>query len=196
MVKSYPDEVWKRIDTGEDKLRNKYDVSNYGRIASYREKREQGKLLKGSIVDGYAVFRYKQFYKEGKTVEVKNKQMFVHKLVAELFGTKRKGVRYVIHLDYNKRNNKIGNLSWATKEEMEAHQKVNPNVIRSRELRKMSKRYRGHKLTSNQVRKLKVKMFDPNRTMTYKMLAKKFNISEMQLYRIKSGENWGHVKPD
>jgi hypothetical protein len=29
-----------------------------------------------------------------------------------------------------------------------------------------------------------------------KMLAKQFGISEMQLYRIKSGENWGHVKID
>ena len=28
------------------------------------------------------------------------------------------------------------------------------------------------------------------------MIAKQFGISEMQLYRIKSGENWGNVKID
>jgi hypothetical protein len=28
-----------------------------------------------------------------------------------------------------------------------------------------------------------------------KQIADHFGISEMQLYRIKSGENWGHVKP-
>jgi hypothetical protein len=27
-----------------------------------------------------------------------------------------------------------------------------------------------------------------------KKIAEQFDISEMQLYRIKSGENWGHVK--
>ncbi len=27
------------------------------------------------------------------------------------------------------------------------------------------------------------------------MLAKQFGISEMQVWRIKSGENWGHVEP-
>jgi hypothetical protein len=27
-----------------------------------------------------------------------------------------------------------------------------------------------------------------------KQIAEHFGISEMQLYRIKSGENWGHVK--
>ena len=29
-----------------------------------------------------------------------------------------------------------------------------------------------------------------------RIIAKQFGISEMQLYRIKSGENWGHVKID
>ena len=27
-----------------------------------------------------------------------------------------------------------------------------------------------------------------------RLIAKQFGISEMQLYRIKSGENWSHVK--
>jgi hypothetical protein len=29
-----------------------------------------------------------------------------------------------------------------------------------------------------------------------KILARQFGVSEMQLYRIKSGENWSSVKPD
>jgi DNA-directed RNA polymerase specialized sigma subunit len=35
---------------------------------------------------------------------------------------------------------------------------------------------------------------DKKRKMTMKQIAEHFEISEMQLYRIKSGENWGHVK--
>ena len=30
--------------------------------------------------------------------------------------------------------------------------------------------------------------------MTYKQMAAKYGVSEMTLYRIKSGENWGHIK--
>jgi len=40
---------------------------------------------------------------------------------------------------------------------------------------------------------IKKKLLDPNRKTRMKMLAHQFRISEMQLYRIKSGENWGHV---
>jgi DNA-binding Xre family transcriptional regulator len=41
---------------------------------------------------------------------------------------------------------------------------------------------------------LKKLISDPNRKTRLKMLAKQFGISEMQVSRIKSGENWGHIK--
>ena len=56
MVNSFWDEEWREIDLGEDKLRNNYSISNYGRLVSYTDSKENGKLLKGSIVDGYPVF--------------------------------------------------------------------------------------------------------------------------------------------
>jgi uncharacterized protein YjcR len=34
----------------------------------------------------------------------------------------------------------------------------------------------------------------PNRTTRLKMIAKQFGVSEMQISRIKSGENWSHIK--
>lgn len=194
MVKSYWDEVWKEIDLGEDKLRNNYAVSNYGRLVSYRDTIPNGKVLKGSLVDGYPVFRYKQFYRSEAGTTVKNKQMFVHKLVAEYFGESAKEDQlFVIHLDYNKLNNHVDNLRWASKREMEIHQQKNPNVLKAREKRKDFKPYKGHKLNATQVKRLKKKIFDPNRKTRLKILAKQFGISEMQLYRIKSGENWGHI---
>jgi len=197
MIKSYWDEVWKQIDIGKDKLRLSYAISNYGRIVSYSTSREEGRLLKGSVVDGYPVFRYKQFYKTEEGTKVKNRQLFIHKLVAEYFSDDRSEEHiYVIHLDYNKLNNHIDNLKWSTKEEMERHQQQNPNVLLAREKRKESKPYKGHKLNATQVKRLKKKIFDPNRKTRLRILAKQFGISEMQLYRIKSGENWGHVSID
>jgi DNA-binding Xre family transcriptional regulator len=43
------------------------------------------------------------------------------------------------------------------------------------------------------VKRLKKKLLDPNRKTRYKILAKQFGVSEMQLHRIKTGENWGHI---
>jgi len=36
----------------------------------------------------------------------------------------------------------------------------------------------------------------PDRKTRLKMIAKQFGVSEMQISRIKSGENWGHIKID
>jgi DNA-directed RNA polymerase specialized sigma subunit len=55
-------------------------------------------------------------------------------------------------------------------------------------------RKQGHKLTDVMVKKIKQMMDDKKRTKTMKNIAAHFGISEMQLYRIKSGENWSHVK--
>ncbi|HAQ71915.1 MAG TPA: hypothetical protein DCR48_13165 [Flavobacteriales bacterium] len=194
MIKSYWDEEWKEIDLGEDKLRYNYAVSNYGRIVSYSDSLEKGRLLKGSLVDGYPVFRYKQFYKSENGTRIKNKQIFIHKLVADSFRKRENDdQQFVIHLDYNKLNNHIDNLKWTSKREMELHQQTNPNVLLAREKRKETKPYKGHKLNATQVKRLKKKIFDPKRKTRLKILAKQFGISEMQLYRIKSGENWAHV---
>ena len=194
MIKSYWDEEWKEIDLGEDKLRYNYAVSNYGRIVSYSDSLEKGRLLKGSLVDGYPVFRYKQFYKSENGTRIKNKQIFIHKLVADSFRKRENDdQQFVIHLDYNKLNNHIDNLKWTSKREMELHQQTNPNVLLARKKRKETKPYKGHKLNATQVKRLKKKIFDPKRKTRLKILAKQFGISEMQLYRIKSGENWAHV---
>ena len=71
-----------------------------------------------------------------------------------------------------------------------------PYVKKARELRLLKKPQKGQKLNSTQVMLLKKKIFDPNRKTRLKILAKQFGISEMQLYRIKSGENWSHIKID
>jgi hypothetical protein len=58
---------------------------------------------------------------------------------------------------------------------------------------KSKRRY--SKLNEKKVAILKKKLLDPNRKTRIKMLAKQFGISEMQVWRIQSGENWGNVEP-
>ncbi|MEQ8323701.1 MAG: NUMOD4 domain-containing protein [Vicingaceae bacterium] len=187
MNSSFSDEVWKEIDLIPPGIRLKYAVSNYGRVKSFKTDISEGNILKGGLIGGYPILKVRP--------KGKDKTFYVHRLVAHYFLTvKREDDVFVLHLDYNKVNNHVSNLKWATKREMELHQQGSPYVKKARELRLLRKPQKGHKLTSTQVLHLKKKIFDPNRKTRLKILAKQFGISEMQLYRIKSGENWSHVK--
>lgn len=145
--------------------------------------------MKCGLVGGYPAFRPKPFGKY--------KTYYVHRLVGEAFLERpSEDHLYIIHLDHDKENNRLENLQWATKAEMQAHQQNSPHVLASRERRKQMKPQKGHKLTSTDVMRIKKMIFNPKRKTRMKMIAKQFGISEMQLYRIKNGENWGHVKVD
>ncbi|TAJ13243.1 hypothetical protein DMA11_09355 [Marinilabiliaceae bacterium JC017] len=187
MVRSFWNEEWKEIKFEKGALKKRYAVSNYGRIVSYPDVMDNGMIIRGGKLRGYATLPLRPFGK--------SKTYYVHKLVAEYFLDKENDKQqYVIHKDYNKANNFIENLKWTDKDEMFAHQQRNPVVLEAREKQKGRKTQVGHKLTATQVIRLKKKIMDPNRKTRLKLIAKQFGISEMQLYRIKSGENWGHIE--
>lgn len=183
MIKSQKNEVWKVLQFNKGVFRCQYAVSNTGRLASFTTSIQDGSHLKGTLMGGYPTLKLKP--------EGRNMTLFVHRLVAEAF-IPQKSARhnYVIHLDYDKENNAIKNLRWATKEEMEKHQQKSPAVLAYRSIN----RRKGHKLTDTVVKRIKQMIEDKNRRKTMREIADHFDISEMQLYRIKSGENWGHVK--
>ena len=58
---------------------------------------------------------------------------------------------------------------------------------------KQANRTEGLKLKASQVKKIKALLHNPDRNITIRQLAKKFGVSEMTMYRIKSGENWARV---
>ncbi|WP_430814627.1 HNH endonuclease [Carboxylicivirga sp. RSCT41] len=187
MVRSYWNEEWKELEFEKGALKKRYAISSYGRIISFTETIEEGDYIRGGKLRGYPTLPLRPFGK--------SKTFYVHKLVAELFLPKTSpDQEYVIHLDYNKSNNFIENLQWSNKEQMFEHQQKNPSVLEAREKQKGRKTQQGHKLTATQVMRLKMKINDPNRKTRLKLIAREFGISEMQLYRIKSGENWGHVE--
>lgn len=198
-LKKYEDEKWAVVDLSHLKLRNKYAISNYGRIISFRKKIEDGKILKATDINGYAAFRYRQLIINAAGNEVpKSSQIYIHRLVAEYhLGAKPSDAHnYILHIDYDKLNNHVSNLKWANKREMEDHQQNSPYVIEARK-RRIELHIQGYrKLNEDQVISLKKILLDPNRKTRLKVLAKQYGISEMQLYRIKTGQNWGHIKVD
>ncbi|MFN4811100.1 MAG: NUMOD4 domain-containing protein [Bacteroidia bacterium] len=191
MYRLFPGEVFKEFEI-KDKLKLKYAISNYGRVVSFSDTPENGRLIKNSQVNGYQLFRYVLII-EGKR---KFKQLFIYKLVAEYFIPKTSpDQEYVIHVDFNRSNDFVNNLKWATLEEKRAHIKKSPHVIEAKKkLIEHNIRSDGHKLTESQVILLKKKLLDPNRKVRLKILARQFGVTEMTLHRIRTGENWGHIK--
>ena len=186
-MKSFWNEQWKEIEIADDEQkprRRNYAISNYGRVISYTDSIENGKLLKYGLIGGYAVLSLGYRIKYSRCV---------HKLVAHYFLPEPKpGQNCVIHFDFDKLNNSVKNLQWTTREEMFQHQSHNPKVQNARKYH--THRSKGPKLTADQVKRLKKTIHDPNRKRTLKQIAKRYGISEIQLYRIKSGKDWAHVK--
>ncbi len=188
MVRKQAGEVWKEITFTEVVPRSKYAVSNTGRVAQYTESLDDGRLIKPLLYEGFPGFRT---YRDGKA-----KVHLVHRVMLETFGFPRPDDTHrVIHLDFVKTNNRLSNLKWVNKDDWHAHQNKNPKVIASRSVKGEVKPYQGLKLTATQVALLKKKLFDPERKTRIRLLAKQYGVTEMTLYRIKSGENWSHVAP-
>lgn len=186
MIKKAPREVWKSlIFSGWKQLRYRYAVSSYGRIASYKKDILDGKLLNGSLTTGYRTLNLHRPGNKGT--------LYIHREMAKIF-LKRPSLKhkYVIHVNHDKLDNNIKNLKWATLETMIAHQQKSPAKIAYKKVQ--ANRTVGLKLNATQVKKIKEILKDKKRSITIKRLAKKYNVSEMTIYRIKSGENWGRIK--
>ena len=192
MLRFFATETFKEISF-DGKLQLHYAISNFGRLVSYADKLEEGRFVKGTTIDGYRIFRYKIRDAENK---LKHRHYFFYRLVANYFLTKSSDQQvFVLHLDRNRGNDYVGNLKWATKAEMLAHSKTSPYVIEAKKNIIQNRiKSDGNKLTETQVIWLKKKLLDPDRKTRLKMLAKKFGVSTMTLHRIKTGENWGHIK--
>lgn len=191
MIRLYANEVFREIEIGVT-LKYRYAVSNRGRLISFTENFNDGTLLKGAYCDGYKTFRFRKTI-DGKVIR---KTFFVYKLVAELFIPKTSDdQQFVLHLDYVRDNDVIANLKWATLEEKKEHHRKSPHVINSmKKLLEHNLKSDGRKLTITKVMHLKILLKQPNNKTRIKMLAKQFGISEMQVHRIKTGENWGYIK--
>jgi len=184
MIRDYKNEIWKPYKEENWSDEDEYQISNYGRVKRKKPQVETWELSKTSLVGGYNTFWIRK--KEKRTTSY----YYTHRAVAALFCEKKESQIYVIHLDFDKLNNNASNLKWVDKIDMFLHHKNNP-----KKLERFGKRTYS-KLTEGRVRLIKKKLLDPNRKTRMKMIAKQFGISEMQLYRIKTGENWGSVKVD
>lgn len=184
MIHGYRNEEWKVVKFDEKIAESqKFKISNYGRLINFSGEEEK-LITKLDTSTGYAMFTVKQ--KTGKKTN-----RYIHRLMAIHFLEKKEDEIYVIHLDYDKLNNHIDNLKWATKREKELHQFKNPVFIEAVKNKKVN-----YKLDEGKVKIIKRKLASTKSKTRLKMIAKQFGVSDMQIHRIKTGENWGHVKID
>ena len=177
-LKKLSDEEWREVPESH-KL---YWISNYGRVKSFKINKKDGLMMKYSVVKNFKFIQLK--YDE------KINRFFIHKLVA-LAWIPRPSKKHTIvtHLDRNLKNNHVSNLQWLTVEEAgkrngEYYKKIFTGRVLTGE--------RHHaKLKESDVIQLKKMLL---RGTTQAKIAKMFCISEMQVTRIKRGENWGDVK--
>jgi hypothetical protein len=190
-IRFYPHEEFREI-TLPDKLKFRYAISNKGRLASFTTEIKSGNILNGGYVDGYKIFRYKINVNGVQ----KNKHLFFYKLVGEYFLPKPSEDHvHLLHLDRKRDNDDVRNLKWATLEEKREHDNTSPFVIASRKnLIEHNLKSDGKKLTVTKVMLIKKILSKPEQKTRLKMIAKQFGVSEMQIRRIKSGENWSQVK--
>ncbi|MBU3012461.1 HNH endonuclease [Polaribacter vadi] len=182
MIRNLWKEEWKDIQFDEKiSTKKKFKISNYGRIIKSSNGKEI--LKRQTYINGYETISVIQ------VVNKKSTSRYVHKLVAQHFLPKENDEQiYVIHLDYDKTNNVLENLKWATKREKELHQFNHPDwddIVKKRG-KKIGK------LTEGKVKIIK-RQLKNNRTRIT-MIAKRFGVSDMQIHRIKTGENWSHIK--
>jgi len=190
-IRIYPGEEFREIQV-DYSLKLRYAVSNYGRMVSFTDEIRNGRLLKGTKSEGYRVFRFK-IYRDKKML---NSHLFIYKLVAQYFLPKTSEDQlHVLHLDFCRSNDVLSNLKWATEIQRFEHSQRSPLVLEARKRRiEPATAINGHKLTVTRVMLIKKLLANPKQTTRLKMIAKQFGVSEMQIRRIKSGENWGYIK--
>jgi len=187
----YHNEEFREIEI-DYSVKLRYAISNYGRMVSFSDVIENGKLLKGTFSDGYRVFRFK-IYRDKKML---NSHFFIYRLVAQYFIPKTSPDQvHVLHLDHCRSNDVASNLKWATTTERLDHIRNSPHVIQAKKnMFEHNRESVGVKLTVTRVMMIKKLLANPKRRTRLKMIAKQFGVSEMQISRIKSGENWGNVQ--
>jgi hypothetical protein len=176
-LKKLVDEEWKEIPYSD----GKYFISNYGRVKSFFYNKPDGQILKPYTLKGFNAV--------GLTRTTHSR--YVHKLVAITWlDQPTEGQTIVIHNDGNIRNNYYKNLRWATQEEV--YKRHSEQMVERGKRLSKKELITASKLKENDVRHIKTML---RKGITQHVIAKLFKVSEMQITRIKRGENWPYVEP-
>jgi HNH endonuclease len=188
-IKKIEGEKWKIITFHKSAYGKHYAISNHGRLVCFDKKPLDGTQVKGSLQEGYSIWRFK---KRKRTGTIVNYGILLHRLVAENFlPVPQKGETVVMHFNHKKTDNRYSNLGWATIAEASAHAQGSPRVKKAKKIAALHGGIGNTKLNIEKVKAIKTLLA---KGKTLKAIAAKYKVSDMQIYRIKVGENWKMVK--
>lgn len=180
-------EIWKYFTVDGKKPNVPYVISNHGRFGVKPEGSNKVEVRTFKPSAGSYRFNTRQ--------NGKNKAIFISKEVAIAF-LKRPSSKhtFIVHKDHDYLNNHVDNLKWALRDEHRSHTTFSPNAVLARQKKAIVASTHSKVLNEKTVTALKKMIWDPKRKLSYRLLAEKFGVSEMQIYRIKTGQFWFHVK--
>ncbi len=121
-------EVWKSIEGYE----GMYEISNLGRIKSFKADKQNGKILKlKNSTSGYSKCA---LFKDNHPTT-----FTIHKLVAQAFIPNTDNKSQINHIDGNKENNRVDNLEWCTPKENMKHASKTGLIKRGRRNKRVKK---------------------------------------------------------
>lgn len=171
-------ERWKLIENFPD-----YEVSNLARIRSW--KRKKPRILHPHLNNrGY--YRQRLHY---DTNDGSNKQVLVHRLVAEAWVKNPFNLPEINHIDFNTKNNLPKNLEFCER---------SGNIRHSFKGGRMQKTYDRLKALCGEkcnLSKLTTDIVIDIKTspLSYRALADKYNISRSHVWNLKAGKRWKHL---
>jgi DNA-binding transcriptional regulator YiaG len=185
-INNLENEIWKIIENFSD-----YQVSNLGRIKSFKRDKINGKIKKQTKNNrGYLCT---QLWKNGKYENIK-----IHRLLYETFNEyKLKSDEIVHHIDFiniipeiSKENNKFDNLiKMPKKEHIKIHSNGEYNSMFG--VKRPGEKSGKHKLTEEKV--IQIKLLLKEGKLTQQEIADMFNISKQTISHIKKGITWSYI---
>lgn len=177
------EEIWKEIK-GYEGL---YQVSNFGRVRSFHDRHKGKEKILATVLnrDGYLYLTLSK--------DKKQKAYYVHRLVAEAFLQNPNNLPDVNHKNIdnlsssdNKADNRVENLEWITDKDNTKHAYKHGLKVSQ----KGSESSRA-KFSEEQV--LKIRELYSEKDMSYRKLAKKYNISLSAVRDIITRKTWTHI---
>jgi hypothetical protein len=176
------EEIWKPIK-GYDGI---YEVSNFGRIKSYRNNKWGIKKEFRVLKPGADGFGYKFVYLW------KNKEKHlgrIHRLVANAFCLNPNKKPEVNHLDANPSNNHADNLEWVTKGENLAYAY---KIGNRKPIRLLGDDSPVRKLSSFQVQRIRL-MKEITPSLSFTEIAKIFKVTRPNIASIIKRKTWAEI---
>lgn len=175
--------MWKPLIVN-GKTFSEYEISNGGiikRVSAPYGRAKIGKIRKPVLGGGRGGKKYSQVVLSSKGIHTTCR---VHRAVLETFIGPPEG-REINHKDGNKLNNNLSNLEYCTRQENVSH------AIRNKLIDFKGGNHPMARL--NETQALEIKKLLKKSNLSQWAIAKKYGISQTQVWKIKKGIRWSHL---